>query len=342
MAKLRVEFAPLTLPIRRRVQTLTAAAWFVTMAYGGMISIILTLYLVFGTKYWWITISYMIWIFLDRYTSETGGRRNNWVQSMELWQYFKNYFPIRLHRLPWIQLSPKKNYLFCCFPHGMLPTGTFSVFSTKQGEFSDYFPGLKPYGCAMAQHFHIPFFREIVLSLGGCSPSENSLNYLLSKEEGGNAVALLVGGSTEAYYCKPRQYKLVLKNRKGFVRIALTNGSPLVPVFSFGETDLFNQINKGDESFVRKCQEILKKLFGISPIIPLGRGLLQYSFGLVPHRRPVNVVVGQPIPVEKTENPTQTQIDDLHKMFVDSLINLFETQKHNYIKDADDIHIELL
>lgn len=84
-------------------------------------------------------------------------------------------------------------------------------------------------------HFHIPFFREVVLSWGLSSVSAESLNYMLQmpndkshplNKDGytSNAVMVVVGGAQEAIYSRPRNYELVLKKRKGFVRLALRNG----------------------------------------------------------------------------------------------------------------------
>ncbi|XP_044757332.1 2-acylglycerol O-acyltransferase 1-like isoform X2 [Coccinella septempunctata] len=339
---LPIQFAPLNIPFKRRLETLSAASWIYSLAFAGFTCGLLTLYLILYTRLRWVAILYLIWIVKDRHTCDSGGRRSSYVRGWEWWMYFRNYFPIRLHRLPWNEFDTKKNYLFCCFPHGIIPAGGFSVFATEQGEFEDYFPGLKPWLCVLEQHLHTPFFREILLSLGCVSPSAKSLDHLLSKPGGGNAVGLVVGGVAEAYLCNPGQYKLVLRNRKGFIRIALKNGSPLVPVFSFGETDLFRQVQGTEDSWLKRAQESVRKVIGTAPIIILGRGFLQYSFGILPHRRPVNVVVGHPIPVEKTENPTPSQVDDLHNKFIEELTKLFETQKTTYLKNAENIHLEFV
>ncbi|XP_045467427.1 2-acylglycerol O-acyltransferase 1-like [Harmonia axyridis] len=339
---LQVEFAPLNVPLTRRLQTLSAAFWFSSVAFAGLACWLLILYVIFYTRLWWLIILYLVWVYIDRHACETGSRRSSLVRSWDWWEYFRNYFPVRLHRLPWIEFDPDKNYLFCCFPHGLIPAGAFSVFATKSGEFEEYFPGLNPWLCILEQHLHTPIFREMLLMLGCISPSLKSLNQFLSKPGGGNAVALVVGGIQEAYYSRPGRHQLVLKNRKGFVKVALQNGSPLVPVYSFGENEIFDQIQGADDSLFKKTQEFIRKIIGLAPIIPLGRGLLQYSYGIVPHRRPVNVVVGHPIPVEKIENPTPSQIDDLHQKFIEAIMNIFETHKFTYLENPEDAHLKLV
>lgn len=128
--------------------------------------------------------------------------------------------------------------------------------------------------------------RRLTIISTGSFLTFNSLSY----STGGNVAAIVVGGAAEAFNCRPRQYKLVLKKRKGFCKVALQNGSPLVPVFSFGETDLFDQVQNPEGSTIRKIQEWLKKRIGLAPAIPLGRGIFQYNYGIVPHRRPVTTV----------------------------------------------------
>jgi hypothetical protein len=63
-----------------------------------------------------------------------------------------------------------------------------------------------------------------------------------------------------------------------------------VPVFSFGETDLYDQVHNPEGSWLRWAQELCRRITGIAPVVPLGRGLFQYSFGIVPRRRPVTTV----------------------------------------------------
>ena len=44
----------------------------------------------------------------------------------------------------------------------------------------------------------------------------------------------------------------------------------------------------------------------------------------------ISLAVGKPIHVDKTEEPSTEQIDDLHQRYIQSLQELFETHKEEY------------
>lgn len=69
-----------------------------------------------------------------------------------------------------------------------------------------------------------------------------------------NAVIVLVGGAKEAFYSRPGNYQIILKSRKGFIKIALKTGASLVPVFSFGEVDVYEQPNRDPDSWFTRFQ----------------------------------------------------------------------------------------
>ncbi|KAG5873725.1 hypothetical protein JTB14_035539 [Gonioctena quinquepunctata] len=218
---------------------------------------------------------------------ERGGRPIRWVQSWTWFRYFRDYFPLRFEKAPFVELDPKRNYLFCTFPHGMLSTGAFNAFATEYSGYRNYFPYHEVRVVTLSQHYQMPFFRELALSTGGIASSAKSIEYVLSRPGGGYVCVLMVGGAAEAYFCKPGCYKVILKKRKGFVRLALKNGTPLVPVLSFGETSLFDQM---EGPFLRYVQERIRKWIGFAPVMPIGRGFFQYSFGIIPRRYPVTTV----------------------------------------------------
>jgi Diacylglycerol acyltransferase len=77
---------------------------------------------------------------------------------------------------------------------------------------------------------------------------------------------IVVGGAAESLNAFPGTYNLVLKKRLGFIKLALRNGASLVPVLSFGENDLWDQVlpAKSDSKSTRK---LLTKGSGYIPEI---------------------------------------------------------------------------
>ena len=68
---------------------------------------------------------------------------------------------------------------------------------------------------------------------------------------------------------------------------------------------------------MRLFQNFAEKWVGFTPVMFFGRGIFQYNYGLLPYRKPITVVVGKPISVEKVENPTSEQILNLHAKYAE-------------------------
>lgn len=54
------------------------------------------------------------------------------------------------------------------------------------------------------------------------------------KRKTGVSVGLMVGGIAEMFMIRPDHERIKLKDRKGFVRVALEHGTPILPVYMFG------------------------------------------------------------------------------------------------------------
>jgi 2-acylglycerol O-acyltransferase 2 len=82
----------------------------------------------------------------------------------------------------------------------------------------------------------------------------------------GQSILLAVGGANESLLSTPKTYDLVLKRRKGFVRIALRTGAAIVPCIAFGETNLYPTF-KGETSVAFRAVQ------GCVPCVRRGIGL---------------------------------------------------------------------
>ncbi|XP_035876665.1 2-acylglycerol O-acyltransferase 3 isoform X3 [Phyllostomus discolor] len=216
-------------------------------------------------------------------------------------------------------------------PHlGVLVIGAFSNFCTEATGFSRTFPGLCPHLLMLPCWFHLPLFRDYIMCSGLVSSAKASAAYLLSRPGGGQVAVLAVGGPLEALEAKPGALSLRIRNQKGFVKLALEHGASLVPVFSFGENELFQQFPNPPGSWVRRAQEALQRVLSLA--LPLFHGRLGL---LLPFRTPVCTVVGAPIPVPRTPRPSRAQVDALHALYVERLTGLFEEHKGRYGIPAD-------
>lgn len=62
------------------------------------------------------------------------------------------------------------------------------------------------------------------MSSGMCDVSRESCEYILTKKGPGNSVVIVVGGAEEAFDAHPGNYSLVLKPRRGFIKLAMRTG----------------------------------------------------------------------------------------------------------------------
>ncbi|XP_075425791.1 diacylglycerol O-acyltransferase 2-like isoform X2 [Ascaphus truei] len=294
----------------------------------GPVCFLLVTWLVFSPL-WSLLALYTVWLASDWKTPERGGRKSLWMSRWGIWKHFRDYFPIKLHKTA--DLDPQQNYIMGYHPHGIMSIGAFCNFGTDSTGFSRMFPGIKPHLTTLTGNFKLPLYRDYLMAAGMCSVNHSSIDYLLSRQGPGNVVVIVVGGAAEALNCTRGRHTLTLKNRKGFIKKALVHGSPLVPVYSFGENEVLQQCLFQAGSWKRSLQNVFRQWIGFSPCIFYGQGIFSStSKGMMPFRRSINTVVGKPIPVPRTEKPTEEQVETYHALYISSLLDLFNTHKGRF------------
>ncbi|KAG9468360.1 hypothetical protein GDO78_022890 [Eleutherodactylus coqui] len=274
--------------MRKHVLAISVFQWVLTFLLMGTFFTILLLYLLF-TSFWIIPVVYFTWLFNDWDTPVRGGRRSEWVRRWTVWKYFRDYFPIKLVQTA--PLSPDRNYVLGCHPHGIFSASSFCNFATEATVFSEIYPGVRSWLAVLAGLFKFPVYRDYIMSAGVTPVSKDSLKYLLTCCGTGNAVFIVVGGATESLQSSPGEHTVTLSNRKGFVRLALENGADLVPVYAFGENDIYEQVRFAPDSWGWKLQLLCKKHVGFAPCLFKGTGVFGgSSWGLNPFPRPLTSV----------------------------------------------------
>ena len=301
-------------PWERRVQT-AAVASFVMALPATMVCFFVSLLLLLNPFTAVFMLVYAYHIYTDT-SPHTGARKRAFVRDLKWWKHFANYFPMSLRAEA--ELDPGKKYVFGYHPHGIISVGALAAFGTEGLGFSQTFKGINVHLVTLPTNFRVPFLREIWLMLGICDSSKTTFRRVLSRGSG-SAVAVVVGGAAESLQSVPGQIELTLCNRRGFVRQALLYGACLVPTVGFGETDVFETTQS---LALKRLQEKAQKLMGFAIPIFHGRGVFQKVFGLLPYRRPVNIVV-------HTHPLTHAHLDDLLHSKVDYVTDwLTSTHTH--------------
>ncbi|XP_007955185.1 diacylglycerol O-acyltransferase 2-like protein 6 [Orycteropus afer afer] len=320
------------LDVQEGLQILSVLQWIPSYILLGATPILLMPYFLVFTKFWTLAMFFLAWLAYDWNTHSQGGRHSAWVRNWTLWKYFRDYFPIKLVKTH--DLSPKHNYIIGNHPHGIVSYGAFINFATEATGFSWIFPAITPSLGTLEGFFWIPILREYMMSMGLSPVSEVALNYLLAQNGSGNAVIIVVGGATEALLSRPGSSTIFLKQRKGFVKLALKTGAYLVPSYSFGENDVHNQKTFPEGTWIRffqkTFQDTLKKILGISFCTFHGQGLIRGSWGFLPFNQPITTVVGEPIPIPRIRKPNKETVNKYHALYISALCKLFDQHKVQY------------
>lgn len=152
--------------------------------------------------------------------------------------------------------------------------------------------------------------------------------------EEGNSVSIIPGGVREMMTTTDeKNIRLVLKNRKGIFRLALLTGRPLVPLITYGESELFPPV---ESTFMNMLNTIAYSTFKIAMPITSFTAIQNW---IELYYRPLSLVTthtGKAIEVEKTETPTDEDISVLREKYINAVKSLFdETHPKEYTLTID-------
>lgn len=202
-------------------------------------------------------------------------------------------------------------------------------FASEATGFGELYPGITNTLLTLSSNFMIPVYREYLLTCGLASVSKQSCEKLLRRGPG-SAITIVIGGAQESLLSRPGTNDLVLKKRLGVFKIALREGADLVPIYSFGENDIYQQISNDKGSWLYGFQQFFKNVAGFTIPMFHARGVLNYDFGLMPFRHPINTVVGRPIRVERNDNPTLDEIKAVQGEYIAALQEIWDKYKDEF------------
>ena len=235
-----------------------------------------------------------------------GGKSNLVVRRWRVWHWLMKYFDLSLVKTT--ELDIEQQYVFGIHPHSVLPFGAIIGMGIN---LDSLFPGLEYRVLAATFVFFVPFYREINLWGGIVDAARYSALRVL---ESGKSVALVPGGATEALYTDPNEDVVYLRKRRGFIKLALQHGAPLVPVFSFNEANTYKLLNTDNWPTIERIKAKFQSLTGLSlPLIT----------NIIPRKTKITIVVGTPIPTPHLIDPSPAQVSEYLNKYIQGLEDLY-------------------
>jgi len=307
----------------------------------GSFGLTLTLFFAGGARVRAGLAAYLAWAWLLDRSPGRGGYGWAWrcgltrrLRRSSFWRWSSSYFPVELKRTT-VLPAEEGPYIFVSHPHGIIGIAPSTNFGTDATNFEALFPGVQVHLLGHSAILRVPFFRELVLLHGHGTVDRGCCLWLLGK---GHSIALAPGGAKESLECSPGTMRLILKNRKGFAKLALRAGATLVPVLSFGENEVYRTVQLPHGSFGRRLQDTLQARLGFALPLFCGRGWCP----LLPLRQRVSTVVGAPVrPSTKAiaVEPTAEEVDKLHTQYCDALQKLFYEHREGHGAGAMDLEL---
>lgn len=211
-------------------------------------------------------------------------------------------------------VAPEERYIFAVHPHGVM--SYCHAILWHHPDFLAASPQATRRALAASSLFALPLWRDVLLATGAVDASRGVARACL---RAGLSLSVLPGGEREQLLAARGQHTVWLSARRGFVRLALSHGTPLVPCYCFGETETYDTYGWA----LRARQWLASRLTVALPLCS-GPSALR---PLRPHPTTLTLCVGAPLRVQRAHEPTEAQVDALHAAYVRALRELFEARK---------------
>ena len=156
--------------------------------------------------------------------------------------------------------------------------------------------GISLRSLADRNHFKVPLWRELVVQQGAVLGSRANCAALMRR---GENILVFPGGAREAFKHKGEAYRLIWKERYGFVQLAIEHGYTITPYATVGAEECFDVLLDSADYMNTPLGRVLKAsgiadryLRGGDEFPPLVRGL---GLSMIPRPEKMYFAVGPPI-----------------------------------------------
>lgn len=196
--------------------------------------------------------------------------------------------------------------IFVWNPHGLISVSSALFNSLRVCRHPNYKPN---HTIALSLFHYIPFINDIARYAGVISSDYGTIKKTLLKNE---SVSVMLGGVREMNLADPRKMVLYIKKRSGIFKIAAETGTPLVPVITYGENELFP---RSDNWVIEQMNVWLHSSFGLSVPVPSLTSLLHWFELSYRPLKPIPTYVGSPITDKDPELLKEKYINAVQTLF---------------------------
>ena len=240
------------------------------------------------------------------------GRKSAAFRDCAVWDWWRRHFSLRAVVPPLPYVTPGRRYMVAQFPHATFPMGTLlnaAITDSPEGGMPAG-EGACVEGVVADVLLRLPIFKHI-FAAKGCHPADGAT---LARLLATRSVAIIPEGVAGIFHGASRSAgeRVYLSARRGFLRAALVAGTPIIPVYHLGNSQLLSF--RGLPGLSRRLRVSVGLFFGVagSPY---------------PHRTRMLTLVGDPLEVEQCSDPTREAVDALHARLCGALRTLFDGHK---------------
>ena len=157
-----------------------------------------------------------------------------------------------------------------------------------------------------------PILKNVMGIYGLVDASQKSIKNIL--KHGKNmkgCIVLYIGGIAELFKTSQEEERLYLKNRKGFIKIALREGVDIVPVYLFGNTSVLDVLKTGFLANLSRKMQVSVTYFWGKWNLP------------IPRDDKLLYVRGKPMGLPHIAEPSDEDVNKWHTKYCEEVTRLY-------------------
>ena len=209
--------------------------------------------------------------------------------AMAVWPFkhvpaYFNYTEVREFSVEeGLSMMKRRPLIGACHPHGVFSFGGLASAVASLGSW--YEPENMPLAAATSV-LATPILKHLLGIFSLVPASRSSLRQVIGRER--RSVVLYPGGIAELFASHPEEEILYARKRRGHIKMALTSGADILPVYFIGNTRTLVLLNNGLLRFLARAT-------GISLTVFWGAKLFGFIPTPCPSREKIVGVFGKPL-----------------------------------------------